>query len=78
MPADACRFAAVTVHFDEADPGGILFYGRIHDTGAPRVRGVRRRRGSWPGWDDWFRSDDFIVPIRHAEATLLGPMTARH
>ena len=27
-----------------------------------------------PGWDDWFRSDAFLVPIRHAEATFSYPM----
>jgi acyl-CoA thioesterase FadM len=63
----------ITVHFDEADPGGILFFGRVL-TLAHRVFETVVVPRLVPEWDDWFRSDAFVVPIRHAEATFSHPM----
>lgn len=63
----------VTVRFDEADPAGILFYGRILEL-AHRVFEEFVVSEVVGRWEDWFRTGDFIVPIRHAEATYSRPM----
>lgn len=63
----------ITVHFDEADPGGIVFFGRVL-TLAHRAFETAVVPRLVPGWDDWFRSAAFLVPIRHAEATFSRPM----
>ncbi|MBP7571729.1 MAG: acyl-CoA thioesterase [Acidobacteria bacterium] len=63
----------VQVHFDEADPRGVLFFGRIltlahrlfEEHVVPRL--VTR-------WEDWFASEELAVPIRHAEASFSRPM----
>lgn len=63
----------ITVHFDEADARGVLFFGRIltlaHQAFETFVVPQLVDR-----WDDWFLSPDFLVPIRHAEATFSSPM----
>ena len=63
----------VTVHFDEADPRGVLFFGRILAL-AHRVFEEFVVPELVPRWEDWFLSEEFAVPIRHAEATFSGPM----
>lgn len=63
----------LTVHFDEADPGGILFFGRVL-TLAHRAFETAVVPRLVSGWDAWFRSDAFLVPIRHAEATFSSPL----
>ncbi len=63
----------ITVHFDEADPGGILFFGRVL-TLAHRAFETAVVPRLVSGWDAWFRSDAFLVPIRHAEATFTSPL----
>lgn len=63
----------VTVRFDEADARGILFYGRLQAL-AHRVFEEFVVSEVVPRWEDWFLAPDFIVPIRHAEATFHRPM----
>ncbi len=63
----------LTVRFDEADARGILFYGRLQEL-AHRVFEEFVVSELVPAWDDWFLAHDFIVPIRHAEATFHRPM----
>jgi acyl-CoA thioesterase FadM len=63
----------VTVPFDEADPRGILFYGRIHILAHRAFEEFVVGRVV-PRWEDWFLSDAFIVPIRQATATYHRPM----
>ena len=63
----------ITVHFDEADPRGILFFGRILPV-AHRVFEDFVVPALVARWEDWFLSDEFLVPIRHAEASFTGPM----
>lgn len=63
----------VLVRFDEADPRGILFYGRVQEL-SHRVFEEFVVTELVGRWEDWFLSDSFIVPIRHAEATFHQPM----
>jgi acyl-CoA thioesterase FadM len=63
----------IAVRFDEADARGILFYGRVHEL-AHRVFEDFVATEVAGRWEDWFLSSDFIVPIRHAEATFHRPM----
>ena len=61
------------VGFDEGDPRGILFYGRIHIL-AHRAFEEFVAAEVVGRWEDWFLADDFIVPIRQATATFHRPM----
>jgi acyl-CoA thioesterase FadM len=63
----------VNVRFDEADARGILFYGRLQVL-AHRVFEDFVVSELVPRWEDWFLAAEFIVPIRHAEATFHRPM----
>jgi acyl-CoA thioester hydrolase/1,4-dihydroxy-2-naphthoyl-CoA hydrolase len=63
----------LTVRFDEADARGILFYGRLHEL-AHRVFEDFLVSEVVSRWEDWFLSPEFIVPIRHAEATFHRPL----
>jgi len=63
----------VPVRFDEADARGILFYGRLQEL-AHRVFEDFVVAELVSTWDDWFLAPDFIVPIKHAEATFHRPM----
>jgi acyl-CoA thioesterase FadM len=67
----------VTVRFDEADARGILFYGRLQAL-AHRVFEEFVVSELVDRWEDWFLSDRFIAPIRHAEATFHRPMRPGH
>jgi acyl-CoA thioester hydrolase/1,4-dihydroxy-2-naphthoyl-CoA hydrolase len=64
---------SIAVRFDEADARGILFYGRLQEL-AHRVFEEFVASEVVPAWDDWFLAPDFIVPIRHAEATFHRPL----
>ena len=63
----------ISIQFDDADPRGILFYGRIHIL-AHRAFEEFVARELVPRWEDWFLADAFIVPIRQATATFHRPM----
>jgi acyl-CoA thioester hydrolase/1,4-dihydroxy-2-naphthoyl-CoA hydrolase len=67
----------VTVRFDEADARGILFYGRLQEL-AHRVFEDFVVSELVAAWEDWFLAPEFIVPIRHAEATFHRPMRPGH
>jgi acyl-CoA thioesterase FadM len=67
----------VTVRFDEADARGILFYGRLQAL-AHRVFEDFVVSELVDRWEDWFLSEQFIAPIKHAEATFHRPMRPGH
>jgi acyl-CoA thioesterase FadM len=67
----------VTVHFDEADARGVLFYGRVQAL-AHRVFEEFVVSELVERWEDWFESDRFVAPIKHAEATFHRPMRPGH
>lgn len=63
----------VTIRFDEADARGVLFFGRLQAL-AHRVFEDFVVSELVERWEDWFESDRFVAPIRHAEATFHRPM----
>lgn len=63
----------LTVRFDQGDPRGILFYGRVHEL-AHRVFEDFVVSEVVDRWEDWFLAPAFIVPIKHVEATFNRPM----
>lgn len=67
----------VTIRFDEGDPRGILFYGRVQEL-AHRVFEDFIVAELVDRWEEWFEAEDFVVPIRHAEATYHRPMRPGH
>ncbi|HEX7484710.1 MAG TPA: acyl-CoA thioesterase [Vicinamibacterales bacterium] len=67
----------ITVRFDEADARGVLFYGRVQAL-AHRVFEDFVVSELVERWEDWFESDLFVAPIRHAEATFHRPMRPGH
>ncbi|MEW5983867.1 MAG: thioesterase family protein [Acidobacteriota bacterium] len=63
----------VSVRFHEADFRGILFFGRIlqlahevYEDFVVSALGVT--------WDEYFAAPDWLVPIKHAEATFHRPL----
>jgi acyl-CoA thioesterase FadM len=67
----------ITIRFDEADARGILFYGRVQAL-AHRVFEDFVVSEVVDRWEDWFDSDQFLAPIKHAEATFHRPMRPGH
>lgn len=63
----------VTIRFDEADARGVLFYGRVQAL-AHRVFEDFVASELVERWEDWFESERFVAPIKHAEATFHRPM----
>lgn len=61
----------IQIKFREADPAGILFFGNIlslaHDTFEEFIQNAGFT------WNEWFKTDEFIVPIRQTEAQFLSP-----
>lgn len=64
---------AVTIRFDQGDPAGILFYGRLQEL-SHRVFEAFLAKEVVDRWEGWFKSADFIVPIRRAESVFHRPM----
>ncbi len=67
----------ITVRFDEADARGVLFYGRVQAL-AHRVFEEFVVSELVERWEDWFESERFLAPIKHAEATFHRPMRPGH
>lgn len=67
----------ITIRFDEADARGVLFYGRVQAL-AHRVFEDFVVSELVDRWEDWFESNEFLAPIRHAEATFHRPMRPGH
>ncbi len=67
----------ITIRFEEADARGVLFYGRLqalaHHVWEDFVVSTLVNR-----WEDWFESQDFVAPIKHAEATYHRPLRPGH
>jgi acyl-CoA thioesterase FadM len=67
----------VTIRFDEADARGVLFYGRVQAL-AHRVFEDFVVSELVDRWENWFESQEFVAPIKHAEATFHRPMRPGH
>jgi acyl-CoA thioesterase FadM len=63
----------VTIHFDQADPAGVLFFARLLEVAHRVYEGfVTDELGT--SWASWFRDASLVVPIRRAEAIFEQPL----
>lgn len=59
------------VHFHEADPAGILFFGRIFEHAHMAFERFIVAAGM--PWDDYFHTSKYLIPLRHVEGDYLRP-----
>lgn len=60
------------IPFYSADPSDILFYGQVFSiTHQAYEQMIKDRVCSWP---EWFQNPDWVVPMKHTEATYLLPI----
>ncbi len=61
-----------TVHFREADPAGIMFFGNIygiyHDAFEDMISSIGI------GWQSYFGTKDYLIPLIKSEAEYRGPL----
>lgn len=64
----------IKIHFDDADPAGICFYGnvfsKIHQVYEDFIEELDINA------KEWFLNPKLIIPIRHTEANFLKPLFA--
>lgn len=62
----------IRIHFDEADPAGIAFFGGIY----PKIHRCYEEFLSSMGVDlkEWFLNPEVITPIRHQETEFFAPL----
>jgi YbgC/YbaW family acyl-CoA thioester hydrolase len=61
-----------TVNFDEADGEGIVFFGNYFRLAHRALEQYLAQIG-FP-WEEWFKNQEFGVPLRHVEADYLRPL----
>lgn len=61
-----------SIHFDECDPAGIVFFGHQFRFAHRLVEGYVQDAGI--SWNEWFESKEFGVPLVHAEADYRAPL----
>lgn len=61
-----------TIRFHEADPAGILFFGRSLEMAHDHYEEWIKSLGH--SFKDWFQSKEFIVPIRKSECEYYKPL----
>jgi acyl-CoA thioesterase FadM len=59
------------LHFREADPAGIMFFGNIFSLAHDCFEDFIQAAGFT--WKDWFHTKDYLIPIRHTESNYLKP-----
>ena len=64
----------IQIHFRQADPAGILFFGQVFSLAHDCFEGFIADTGI--GWKAWFHNKEHIVPIRHTECNYLKPFFA--
>lgn len=62
------------VHFHQADPAGIMFFGHIYTLAHNAHEQYIEACGY--SWKQWFLGTEFLIPIRHSEADYLRPFRA--
>ena len=62
----------IMVHFDDADPGGIVFFANYLKL-AHRALEYALPKAGIP-WEKWFRPESYGVPLRHVEADYRKPV----
>lgn len=61
----------LTVKFREADPAQIMFFGNIFSWAHDSFEKFIIEAGFQ--WKEWFKTKEYMIPIRHAEADYLAP-----
>lgn len=59
------------LHFREADPAGIMFFGNVFSLAHDCFEDFIQAAGFT--WQEWFKTTEYIVPIRHTESNYLKP-----
>lgn len=62
----------IMVHFDDADPGRIVFFANYLKL-AHRALEIALPQAGIP-WEKWFATRDYGVPLRHIEADYRKPI----
>ncbi len=62
----------ITITFDEADPAGILFFGRFFNLAHRLIESFVRASGI--SWKNWYDHPEWAVPIRHSNADYQKPL----
>ncbi len=60
------------VHFDDADPGGIVFFANYLKFAHRALEQALPQAGI--PWEKWFTVREYAVPLRHVEADYLKPI----
>ena len=63
----------IRIHFDEADPAGLLFFGSYFIIAH---RFMEECLSSLFSWKEWYNNPHWGAPIRHAEAEYFSPLYA--
>jgi len=62
----------MNLRFRDADPAGVMFFGNIlglsHDVFEDFIKS-----NDIP-WDEWFKNNSFVCPIRHTEVDYQSPL----
>lgn len=61
----------IQIRFREADPAGILFFGNIFSLAHDCFEDFIQAAGFT--WDEWFKTTDYLVPLRHTDCNYLKP-----
>lgn len=61
----------VTIKFHEADPAGIMYFGRLPSLAHDCFEQFIVAAGY--AWGEWFKTPKAIIPIRHLETDFLSP-----
>lgn len=59
------------LHFREADPAGIMFFGNIFGLAHDCFEDFIEAAGFT--WKEWFHTTQYMIPIRHTESNYLKP-----
>jgi YbgC/YbaW family acyl-CoA thioester hydrolase len=62
----------IQVTFGDCDPAGIMYFSRIFDFSHQVFEELIKN--SEIGWENWFRSGRFVVPLIHVEADYKAPL----
>lgn len=62
------------VHFDDCDPGGILFFGNYFKVAHRLFEEFVIHKGI--SWQEWFGCKTLLVPLKTAQAEYISPLWA--
>lgn len=64
----------IAIRFHDADPAGILFFGRVYELAHEAYEAFFQELGF--EWKSYFANGEWAVPIRHSECEYFAPMQA--